>query len=187
MPSLFTPRVQVYTGDGKGKTTAAIGLAVRAAGTGEKVAIVQFDKGFDPARGEHYNERAILRSIPNIHLYPFGCERMMPGGTFRLENTTEDFEQAREALGKCRRILDEKQHFMLVCDEILSCIGANLLSEEEVLDLLDVHLETGATELVLTGRGAPRAIVARAHLVTEMLAIKHYFTEGAPPRPGIEF
>ncbi len=181
-------RVHIYTGDGKGKTTASIGLALRAAGSGGRVAIVQFDKGFDPERGEHYSERVLLRSIPAIELYPFGCERMMPDGRFRFKNTDEDHEQARLALAKCRELIESGEYFLLVFDEILSSIRTQLVEEPEVLGLLDLHASRSPqTELVLSGRKASPTLIQRADLVTEMLSIKHYFEKGLPARKGIEF
>lgn len=181
-------RIQVYTGDGKGKTTAAIGLAVRAAGAGGRVAIVQFDKGYDPARGEHYHERVLLRTLPQIELYPFGCERMMPDGTFRFKNQPEDFEQARAALARCRELLESRRCFLLVCDEILTSIRTKLVSEADVLDLIELQKREGAvTELALTGRRASDAVIQRADLVTEMRPLKHYFEQGLAARKGIEY
>jgi len=180
-------RIQIYTGDGKGKTTAAMGLAMRAAGAGRRVAIVQFDKGFDPERGEHYHERAILRTLPGIELHSFGCERMMPDGTFRFKNTDEDRSEGRRAIDTCRELLLSRRFFLLICDEILSCIRTKLVTEDDVHTLLDLRPESPETEIVLTGRKAPPSLLARADLVTEMRPIKHYFDQGLPAREGIEF
>ncbi len=180
-------RLQIYTGDGKGKTTAALGLALRAAGAGNRVAIVQFDKGFDPARGEHYHERNVLRAIPGIELYPFGCERMVPDGTFRFKNTDDDRIEAGRALEKCRELLRSGRYFLLICDEILSCIRTRLVAEADVIALLELRKDSPATEVVMTGRKASRALIERADLVTEMRPIRHYFKQGHPAREGIEF
>lgn len=180
-------RVQIYTGDGKGKTTAAMGLALRAAGAGRRVAIVQFDKGYDAKRGEHYHERVLLRTLPGVALHPFGCERMMPDGTFRFRNTDEDRAEAKRAMEMCRTLLLSRKLFLLVCDEILSSIRTKLVSESDVLALLDLRPESPETEIVLTGRKASAALIDRADLVTEMRPVKHYFTQGLPAREGIEY
>lgn len=179
--------VHLYTGDGKGKTTAAVGLALRAAGAGGRVALVQFDKGFDPERGEHYHERVMLRLLPRIELYPFGCERMLTDGTFRFGVREEDFAEARKAMAKCRELLAAPGYFLLVFDEILTAVETRLVPEAEVLDLLMPRAESAATELVLTGRRATPALIEKADLVTEMRPIKHYFEQGRAARRGIEF
>jgi cob(I)alamin adenosyltransferase len=179
--------VHLYTGDGKGKTTAAVGLALRAAGAGGRVAIVQFDKGFAPDRGEHYHERVMLRLLPRIELYPFGCERMLSDGTFRFGNGEEDFAEAGGAMAKCRELLAAPGYFLLVFDEILTAVETRLVPEVEVLALLARQAETGAAELVLTGRRATPALIEKADLVTEMRPIKHYFEQGRAARRGIEF
>ena len=98
-----SPRLQIYTGDGKGKTTACVGLTVRALGAGLRAAFIQFDKGYD-GTNEHYAERFILRMLPKLTLTPTGCERMRPDGTFRFTNEPEDYAEAarhvKEYLGR---------------------------------------------------------------------------------------
>jgi cob(I)alamin adenosyltransferase len=179
-------QVQIYTGDGKGKTTAALGLAVRAAGAGLRVAFIQFDKGFDGE--EYYSERKILRQIPQIELYATGKVRMMPNGQFRFTNSPPDFEEAQKGLELAKKIIKDGKHKLIVCDEILSCLLTGLLKQEEVMDLLRLFKEQKLdVELVLTGRSLPEEIKAQADLVTEMKMLKHYFNSGVPARKGIEF
>jgi cob(I)alamin adenosyltransferase len=179
-------QLQVYTGDGKGKTTAAVGLCVRAAGAGFKVAFIQFDKG---SEGEDfYSERNILRKISEIEVHPTGKIRMMPSGQFRFSNSPPDFAEAARGLALAIKIIESKKFKVVVCDEILSCLLTTLLTEADVLKLIDVYEINGKSgDLILTGRSLPEAIKAKADLVTEMKMIKHYFNKGLPARKGIEF
>lgn len=178
--------LHLYTGNGKGKTTAAVGLAIRAAGAGQRVAIVQFDKGFE-GKNEHYHERAILRTIPNIELYFFGLERMMPDGRFRFANEPGDFEQARAALEKTKQLVCSHDYFLVIADEAITCVTTKLLTQEELLGLVDEFRAHGTCDLVLTGRGAFAELIERADLVSEVTLVKHYFYQGVPARRGIEF
>jgi cob(I)alamin adenosyltransferase len=179
-------QIQIYTGDGKGKTTAAIGLSVRAAGAGHKVAFIQFDKG---SEGEDfYSERNVLRKVEGIDVLPTGKIRMMPTGQFRFANSPPDFEEAQRGLELARRSLLQKKYDLVVCDEILSCILTKLLTEDDVQGLIDAFESAGRHgELLLTGRSLPDSIRARADLITEMKMVKHYFNKGLPARKGIEF
>lgn len=178
--------LHVYTGNGKGKTTAAIGLSIRAAGAGERVAILQFDKGFE-GRNEHYHERAILRQIPNIELYFFGQERIMPDGKFRFTNEPGDFEQAQAALQKAKELVRSQRYFLVVCDEAITCVGTKLLSPEDLMGLVEEFRAQPTCDLVLTGRGAFPELIEAADLVSEVQLVKHYFYQGVPARRGIEF
>jgi cob(I)alamin adenosyltransferase len=181
-------KVHVYCGGGKGKTTAAIGLAVRAAGAGRRVLFVQLDKGFDPARGEHYSERRILRQIPEIDLRPTGLERILPDGTFRFGVEPGDVAEARRALEIAREGILSNDYDVVILDEILGALAYGLIEEKDVLAILDAHAAAGRrAELVLTGHKLTAAIEARADLVTRMEKIKHYFDAGVPARLGIEF
>lgn len=182
--------LHLYTGNGKGKTTCATGLAVRAAGARLTVAFIQFDKGFD-GTNEHYNERHILRTIPQIHVMPYGLERMMPDGKFRFQNTDEDIHEAQRALQTARQAIhpDNQPKFdLVILDEIITCIGTKLLPQQDVDNLVTTYKQNPHCELVLTGRGAWPSLIQAADLVTEMRLEKHYWYEHkAPARPGIDF
>ncbi len=178
-------RLHIYTGDGKGKTTAAIGLAIRAAGAGLKVAFVQFDKGFEGE--EFYYERKILRKIENIDLYPTGTLRHQKDGSFRFGLTEEDIKEAKRGLDISYKILREKKYDLVILDEIIVSIFTKLLKLEEVLELIKFWKENCANELVLTGRYAPKEIIEEGDLVTEMKKIKHYYDFGEKSKKGIEY
>jgi cob(I)alamin adenosyltransferase len=180
--------VHVYCGGGKGKTTAAIGLAVRAAGAGKRVRFIQFDKGFDEARGEHYSERRILRRIPEIELTPTGRERIRADGTFRFGVEPDDLAEARRGLAAAHEALLSRAWDVVILDEALGALAYGLVAEDDVLALLDAHEQSGRhAELVLTGHKLTKAIKERADLVTKMEKVKHYFDRGVPARLGIEF
>ena len=166
--------VHVYTGNGKGKTTAAFGLALRAACAGKKVFIGQFIKGMK------YSELKVEEYMPNLEIEQFGR------GCFIYDKPDEDdIKLAQKGLNRCKAILKEGLYDVVILDEINIAMYFKLFSVEEVLDMLmsrDNH-----TEVVLTGRYAPEAIINVADLVTEMKEIKHYYTEGVEAREGIEF
>lgn len=173
-------KIQVYTGNGKGKTTAALGLAIRAAGHGKKVAIVYFDKG-----GLLYGERNMLPKLaPRIKFWVTGLVRFVPGKPFRFGVTPDDKKEVVRGL-KIVRGLFKKKYDLIIMDEINSCLGLKMVPIAPVLKLLQSkpkHLE-----LVLTGRNCPKKIIDRADLATEMKLMKHYFYKGVPARQGIEF
>jgi len=179
-------RLHIYHGYGKGKTTAALGLALRALGAGQKVAIVQFDKGADPGH-EHYSERKFLQDLPGLGLYPFGLERVLGPQTFRFKNDEGDFEQARAALQKSRELIASGEWFLVILDELLAAVMSGLLAEKDVMDLLDLYDSNRRCELVLTGHKVWPALVERADLVTEMRKEKHYFDRQEPPKEGVEY
>jgi cob(I)alamin adenosyltransferase len=166
--------VHVYTGNGKGKTTAAFGLALRAAASGMHVFIGQFVKGME------YGEMKIAQLIPNVVLEQFGR------GCF-IEKTPalEDFRLAREGLGRSEEVLAGGSYGLVVLDEIFIAHFFGLISSSDILNLM--NLRNARTELVLTGRKAPQEIIDRADLVTEMVEIKHYYARGVRARKGIEF
>ena len=166
--------IQVYTGPGKGKTTAALGQAMRAAGQGLKVVMVQFVKG-DPNSGEHLLVRK----------YPF-LEIVQPnrGDCFKQprEELKAAVDKAWELAQKC---LADGHYDMVILDEIFIAVSMGLLDVSDVVNLIEAKPDK--TELILTGRNAPPDIVRIADLVTEMLMIKHPFTEGTAARKGIEY
>jgi cob(I)alamin adenosyltransferase len=166
--------VQVYTGDGKGKTTAALGLAVRAVGQGLRVVMVQFIKGL-PDCGEHlfagkYGAFTILQ--PSI-----GNAWQKPRAQLRAE--------AQETFALAEKTLLGGMYDVVILDELVTSLRDGLVDEVQALALIE--LKPPGVELVLTGRGAPPSLVKAADLVTEMLAIKHPYDDGVPGRRGIEF
>jgi cob(I)alamin adenosyltransferase len=177
--------LQLYTGDGKGKTTAAVGLAVRAAGAGKKVAFIQFDKGFE--KEDFYHERRVLESIPGIELMPTGVQRMTPGGDFRFGVNDDDRREAARGVELTLEALASGRYDLVVADEILSAASYGLIEEEALLRVVEAALSRRETETVFTGRGAPEGVVEKADLVTEMRKVKHYFDSGVKARPGIEY
>jgi cob(I)alamin adenosyltransferase len=168
--------IQVYTGLGKGKTTAALGLALRAAGQGLKVYIIQFMKGWP-----NYGELAIVDKLPNITLRQFG----RPEFVDKDNPDQEDIRQAHQALDHARQVILGGQQDLVILDEVNVALDFGLIGLAEVLGLLDAKPEK--VELVLTGRYAHPDVVKRADLVTEMLDIKHPYAEGIGGRKGIEY
>jgi cob(I)alamin adenosyltransferase len=167
--------VQVYTGDGKGKTTAAFGLVVRASGHGMKSYVAQFMKG------QNYGELQALENDPHITIEQFGDKQCI-----RRDQVTEEHRvQARAGLTKAREAMLAGSYNIIVLDEINVAVWFGLLAVQDLLDLLDDRPDS--VELVFTGRRAPEQLVERAHLVTEMKPVKHYYDEGLVARPGIEY
>jgi cob(I)alamin adenosyltransferase len=179
-------RLHIYYGYGKGKTTAAVGLALRALGAGKKVALVQFDKGYDGVN-EHYSERKILRGMPNLRLYPFGKERVLGKDAFRFKNGPGDHEEAQMALRMSRELLEGGDQDLLILDEVLAAVMCKLLTRQDVMDLVVLFGRTRRCELVLTGHQVWPELVEAADLVTEMRKEKHYFDKKVPSKEGIEF
>jgi len=182
----YAPKLQVYTGDGKGKTTACVGLAVRAVGNGFKVWMIQFDKGYDGVN-EHYAERRVLRTLSGLRLDPTGCERMMPTGRFRFGVTPEDRAEALRALELAREAVSSPDFDLVILDEILSAQQYHLITEDEIRDVLARWRANPRAELVLSGRTRLQSVLDEADLVTEMRKVKHYFDAGVAARPGIEY
>ena len=180
------PQLHIYTGDGKGKTTACIGLAIRALGAGMRVHFIQFDKGFD-GQNEHYTERHILRGFPGLRLDPTGCERIQPDGHFRFGVTPEDTAEALRALALARGAIRSGEAGLVILDEILSAQQYHLIGEEDILDLLALWDEQPECELVLSGRTKLQSVLEKADLVTEMKKVKHYYDAGLLARRGIDF
>ncbi|OGY88920.1 MAG: hypothetical protein A2927_00050 [Candidatus Komeilibacteria bacterium RIFCSPLOWO2_01_FULL_45_10] len=176
-------KIQVYTGYGKGKTTAALGLVIRALGRGKKAAIVYFDKG-----GNHYGEREILDQLAgdNFQYFVTGAERFDPESkTFRFGVEERDKQEAEQGLKIVEDLFKKASLDLLVLDEINSTISLGMLKLEDVLDLL--NKKPPGLELVLTGRDAHPRILEKADLVTEMKMVKHYFYQGTEAREGIEY
>jgi cob(I)alamin adenosyltransferase len=179
-------QLHVYYGFGKGKTTCCMGLILRALGAGKRVALVQFDKGYD-GENEHYAERHILRELDNIDLFPTGCERMMPDGSFRFGALPEDVEEAKRGLSEAKALILKADHDLIVLDEILAAAAYDLLLQGDVMGIIDVWQQGRPCELVISGHKVWDALVDVADLVTEMRKVKHYYAKGVPARVGIEF
>jgi cob(I)alamin adenosyltransferase len=173
--------VVVNTGDGKGKTTAALGLAVRAAGNGLRVLIIQFIKG----RWKTGETRALEALAPNVQMV-----RMGMGFTIdRLRDSRipmeEHEEAAARAFERAREVVLADEYDMIVLDELLGSIKAGLVALDDVLAL--IREKPPRLHLVMTGRGAPPELVDAADLVTEMTLVKHPFQQGIKAQRGIEF
>jgi len=168
--------VQVYTGGGKGKTTAGLGLALRAIGHGLKVFVIQFMKG-----NIEYGELEVSR-----WLSPFLTIRQMGRETFvnRQNPDPEDVRLAQEALELARKLVTEGEHDIIILDEINVAVDFGLVDKGEVLRLFEER--PPHVELILTGRYAPPEIIEKADLVTEMVEVKHYYRQGVLSREGIE-
>ncbi|MEE8390410.1 MAG: cob(I)yrinic acid a,c-diamide adenosyltransferase [Anaerolineae bacterium] len=166
--------VQIYTGDGKGKTTAALGLALRAAGHGMCTYVGQFMKG------QPYGELDALRDIPAITIEQYGDVRCIR----REEVTPEHIAQAHRGLERAREALLSDQYNIVVLDEVNVTVWFGLLTVEEVLAFLDERPDH--VEVILTGRRAPQELIERADLVTEMREVKHYYQQEVAARKGIE-
>ena len=166
--------VQVYTGNGKGKTTAALGLALRAAGAGLKVFIAQF------AKGSKYSEHKSLKRFDDlIVIKQYGRKDFI-----RKEVFPEDINLAREGLKEVRNIINSGEYSVVILDEANIATYFKLISPQELLDL--INSKPKHVELVITGRHADPLIINNANLVTEMCEIKHYSHRGIKARPGIE-
>ncbi len=172
----FQGRIQVYTGNGKGKTTAALGLAVRAAGHGLRTYIGQFLKGQPTGEIE-----ALRKLAPLVTLEQFG-RREFIRVTEGVDD--EDVDRARDGLRKCLEAMLSGEYRIVVMDEVNTAVHLKLLPERDVLNVLEKR--PADVELVLTGRYAPAAILDKADLVTEMKDIRHYGDGGLKAREGIE-
>lgn len=168
--------IQVYTGDGKGKTTAATGLIVRALGQGMKVLLVRFLKPLDPPSGE----LDILQPQPNFELITAGL-----GGVYDRNAGVDFARDAELTFLSAREKIMTGNYDLVVLDEFNNVLHKNYLPLENGLELL--RNRPAGTELVLTGRNAPAEVVKLAQLVTRMEKVKHPFEDGLPARQGIEF
>lgn len=168
--------IQVYTGNGKGKTTASLGLAVRAAGHGLRTVIIQFMKGWID-----YGElRGVEMLFPFVELHQAGRDAFVN----RENPDPEDIRLAQEGWDLAKATIREGKADIVVLDEINCAVDFGLLPVSEVLDLL--ARKPDGMEIVLTGRGAPKELIAIADLVTEMREIKHYYEKGLDARIGVE-
>ncbi|MDD5288429.1 MAG: cob(I)yrinic acid a,c-diamide adenosyltransferase [Dehalococcoidales bacterium] len=168
--------VQVYTGNGKGKTTAALGLAFRAMGCGLKTYIGQFMKG------QHYSELDAAKMVPGyITIEQHGKK------TFTQVKSTpaaEDVRMAKDGLSKTRAVMLSRKYDIIVLDEIITAHFFHLVTLDEMLEL--ITSKPDGVELIFTGRYAPQELIEAADLTTEMVEVKHYFQKGTTAREGIE-
>lgn len=190
LPNEKKHQVHIYFGYGKGKTTAATGLALRMLGAGKSVAIVQFDKGYDK-KNEHYHERLAFRELRKhgyqIKIYQTGCNRMNEDGTFRFKNADVDFEEAKRAIDITKKLIIKGKQDLLVLDEIIAAVNYHLIKESEVFEILDLYEKNRRFEMVLTGHKLFEGLEEKVGLITEMRKVKHYFDSGIQARKGIEF
>jgi cob(I)alamin adenosyltransferase len=166
--------IQVYTGNGKGKTTAAFGLTLRAIGAGKKVFFAQFVKG------KIYSEiEAAQRFLPSVTVKQYGL------GCFIIKTPSQQvIEAARKGFEEVSQIIASGKYDIVVLDEANIAIYYNLFTVEELINVIRSKPEE--TEIVITGRYAPHELIEIADLVTEMLEVKHYYTNGVEARVGIE-
>lgn len=172
--------IHVYTGNGKGKTTAAFGLAVRALCAGKSIYVGQFVKSMK------YNETRIEQLFANAD-NSFGkitIEQLGRGCFIDKEPEQTDIDTAHEALAHCKAIMEEGKFDVVILDELCIALHFHLLTEEEVLSALRERAEN--VEVVITGRKAPQSLVDIADLVTDMQEVKHYYTQGILSRNGID-
>lgn len=182
-PKSFSPSqpsgrglVEVFTGEGKGKTSAALGIVLRALGHGLRVCVVYFMKGDYP-----YGERAIFPKLPDVKVLSFG-----KSGFIDPENIKpEEIEQAEQGLAAARKVLSSGDYDLVILDEVNLAVAWKLVKLDEVLKLISDKPES--VDLILTGRRADAKLVQAADLVTEMLKIKHPYDKGLKARRGIDY
>jgi len=168
--------VQIFTGDGKGKTSAALGVVIRTLGQGLRVYIVFFMKGDYP-----YSERCILSELPNVNFASFGSLEFVDPKNVK----PEEIEQAGQALAAAREAMFSGNYDLVVLDEVNVAVAWKLVELDEVIRLISDKPQN--VELILTGRYADTKLVQMADLVTEMLKIKHPYDEGITSRKGIDY
>jgi cob(I)alamin adenosyltransferase len=165
--------IQVYTGNGKGKTTAAFGLAIRAVGAKKNVFIGQFVKGMK------YSELKSLKKIDKIKISQYGLDYFIKGKTDK-----KNIGEARKGLKEIKEILKSGKYDLVILDEANIAVYYDLFSVEELIDVINARAQN--VEVVITGRYADKEIIKKADLVTEMKEIKHYYNQGLAARVGIE-
>lgn len=171
-----TGYIQIYTGNGKGKTTAALGLALRAAGHGLKTYIGQFLKG------QKYGELESIKKLsPLVSIEQFGRDTFVH---VSQNPDKKDIEKAKQGLRTCLKTMLSGLYDIIILDEINVALYFNLLKEKDILAFLERKPKN--IEVILTGRYAPESLLAKADLVTEMKEIKHFYSVGTKARDGIE-
>ncbi|MCK4339395.1 MAG: cob(I)yrinic acid a,c-diamide adenosyltransferase [Candidatus Cloacimonetes bacterium] len=168
--------IQIYTGNGKGKTTAALGLALRAVGHDLKVIMIQFMKG-----KINYGELESAKLLPNFIIEQYGRPDFV-----NPENPDKiDIDLAKQALKRAKEIIKSQKYDMVILDEINIAISFGLIEVDEVIDIIKQTPQK--TELILTGRNAPPELEKYADLISEVREIKHHFQKGVSARKGIEY
>jgi len=168
--------VVVFTGEGKGKTSAALGIVLRALGHSLRAHVVFFMKGSYP-----YGERQVLAQLPNVGFSSFGQDYFIDPSNIK----PEEKEQARCGLNQAREVIHSGDHDLVILDEINVAVACKLLEVDEVLDL--IKNKPRQVELILTGRYADSRLIAAADLVTEMTKVKHPYDQGIKARAGIDY
>lgn len=166
--------IHVYTGDGKGKTTAAIGAAVRALGAGLKVYMIQFMKR------KKQNELKIIKKIPGFNIAQYGRK----GFVSQQKPDKKDIEIAEEGFEHAEKIIQNAEYDVVILDEINVAINYNLLETENILKI--IKNKPKKLEIILTGRYAPKKLIKISDIVTEMKEIKHLYKKGIEKREGID-
>ncbi|MCK4654602.1 MAG: cob(I)yrinic acid a,c-diamide adenosyltransferase [Candidatus Cloacimonetes bacterium] len=167
--------IHIYTGNGKGKTTAALGLIIRALGNGKRVCLIQFMK-----KNFVYGEIKFLENQPGIDIFQFGTNQLIdPNNPDEI-----DFKEAELGYKKAEEVLKLNKYDLVVIDEINVAVKWKLLPLEKQLELMDTKTDA---EVVMTGRCSHQKVIKKADLVTEMKEVKHYFNNGAQAREGVEF
>jgi len=167
--------IQIYTGNGKGKTTAALGLVIRALGRGKKVCIIQFMK-----KNFTYGEIVFLSEQKNVKIFQFGTDKLIDP----KKPKAIDIEEASKAIARSYNVIKEDKYDILVLDEINVAVEWRLITVDEQLKIFDMKPEM---EIIMTGRYARKSVIDKADLVTEMKEVKHYYSQGLEARIGIEY
>lgn len=173
--SLEKGLIHIYTGNGKGKTTAALGLGLRAAGAGLKVHMIQFMKG------RRYSEIDAIEGIPNFTAIQFGRDEFVS----KDDPAKIDIDLARDGLVYASKVVNEGRYDVVILDEINVALDFRLVPLDDVLKIIKER--PPKMELVLTGRYAPKGLIDAADLVTEVCEIKHPYQKGIPSRKGIDW
>lgn len=174
-------KIQIYTGHGKGKTTASLGVAMRVLGAGKRVAIIFFDKG-----GDDYSERKILDTYKGkLDYWAVGRTRRRDvDNGFDLSISAQDIKEMQKGMEFAKKAANEGTYDLLILDEINTVTALGMVEVNDVIDFL-MH-KPYYLELILTGRNCPDKIMEKADLITEMKEIKHYFKDGVGARVGID-
>ena len=170
-----TGLIHVYTGNGKGKTTAALGLALRAAGHDMKICIIMFLKG-----RSKYGEKNIIDKINNIEIYAYGEDDLIIGNP-----TSKDFKEAEEAFNHARHAITSKKYDIVILDELTHAINLGLIQLNDVMEL--INEKPIELELIITGRNSPSELLNIADYITEFIEKKHPYRKGIKARKGIEY
>lgn len=173
--------IQIYTGDGKGKTTASLGLALRAIGHGWKVLMVQFTKGGEQGANYYGELASAAKLMPNLEVAQFGLDRVVYSHNISIE----DYKETRRGWQYTKEAINSGKFQLVILDELNICADLGMIKISEIKEILMNKPQN--LEIVITGRRAHPELVALAHLVTEMTPVKHYFNMGVMARQGIEY